>query len=243
MTDSEFHTPGWTNENLQQSIRASWNDWHVRAARSNLHLMKNLVPDAAAGTIPYINPADEALPAQRTSIPVQWHGFPAQVDAFVGQDNPDKYPATSDKGSQDLLPLPPQGYRWAFVDSTLDHELNLAVRHRQDEYLEWEPRFDSGVLRSITFVAEGWDYWEFLFTQDEKLAAQKYSDLLQTHVSADYLRFAHDIDLYLVRQSDGTRELKHSRFMLAGGSTGETNLTKGPALCIYHTEPTRRAPK
>jgi hypothetical protein len=150
VTDWSFHTPGWTDEDLPQSIRASWNDWHVRAARSNLDLMKKLVPDAATRTIPYVNPADEALPARRSSIPVQWQGFPAQVDASVGQDNPDKYLAAADKGSQDLLPLPPQGYRWAFVDSTLDHELDLAVRHRQDEYLEWEPRFDNGVLTRST---------------------------------------------------------------------------------------------
>ena len=63
-----------------------------------------------------------------------------------------------------------------------------------------------------------------------KLAAQKYSDLLQTHVSADDLRFAHDIDLYLVRQSDGTRELKHSRFMLAGGFNWRNQFNQGPGI-------------
>lgn len=229
MTDWIFHTPGRTDEDLPQSIRTAWNDWHVRAARSNIDDMKNLVPGAPAGSIPYVNPAAATVPAKRTSVPVEWQGFPAQVDAFFGQDNPDKYPAAADKGSEDISP-PPPGYRWAFVDSTLDHELALAVRHRQDEYLEWEPRFDNGVLRSITFVAEGWDYWEFLFAQDDKLTAQKYSDLLQTDVSADDLRFAHDVDLYLVRQSDGARQLDTRGVIRAGGFNWRNQLNQGPGI-------------
>ena len=112
MTYWIFRTPGRTDEDLPESIRTAWNDWHVRAARENIEDMKGLVPGAPAGSIPYVNPAEEALPAKRTSVPVEWQGFPAQIDVAFGQDNPDKYPAAADKGSEDMSrPLPPAELR------------------------------------------------------------------------------------------------------------------------------------
>lgn len=73
---------------MPEPIPTDWDRWQRHAAQENLAVLKALVPGAADATIPYVNPADQALPAGRTSVPVKWQGFRRGSNGWSGRTIP-----------------------------------------------------------------------------------------------------------------------------------------------------------
>src|SRR5207244_4252074 len=132
-----FGTPGGVDPELPKRVRQAWSDRQAAKAAENLDIMI-----AAAGAepaaIPYVDPTNPLLPAdrdaladraQRTTVSVEWDGFPAAVTAAFG-DGDAALRARAEKGSDDFGAL-------VAVDDD-QNRVELPVRHRQDEYLEWE---------------------------------------------------------------------------------------------------------
>jgi hypothetical protein len=176
--DWRFHTPGWVDSDLPQHILAAWHDHHVELAEEFLDDMRNALPPGSdPSVIPYVNPAAVEVPAQRTPTPVQWDGFPEAVDTrFRGSA---KYPQSDHLGHEDWFGFGVRDLPIVDVNTGAEFDIDCRVRDRQDEYLEWHAREVDGVLRSITFVCEGYDYYQFLFRQGEdgrERVAKRYRD-------------------------------------------------------------------
>lgn len=152
-----FSTPGNVDEDLPDLVKKAWHGVHVRLARCALEKLQK--QDGDTGFVPYVDPSDAEPPPRREPIPIVWQGFPAIMELLHG-DTEHALAEAEKKGMSDLGSV----VRLEDADGNL---VDGNVRHRQDEYLEWEAEHDeNGKLRAVTFVAEGYDYWEFLFEHD-----------------------------------------------------------------------------
>lgn len=178
MNDWRFHTPGWVDPKLPPHILDAWHDHHVGLAEQSLDFMRRALPPGTdPSVIPYVNPAAVEVPAERTPTPVQWDGFPEAVGKrFPGSA---RYPQSEHLGFEDWFGFGIPDLPIVDVKTQKEVDIDCRVRDRQDEYLEWHAREVDGVLRSVTFVCEGWDYYHFLFQQGEEgrqYVAQRYRD-------------------------------------------------------------------
>jgi hypothetical protein len=229
MNDWAFSTPGWVDDDLPTWIKREWHQWHACRAAENLDELRAMVPGTDPTSIPYVNPVTGDLSETRSTIPVEWEGFPARVTT-AHPDRDEALRAAVDKGYEDIRGEAPRGARWAFVDSD-GKEVDGRVRHRQDEYLEWEAQFDGDVLRSITFVAEGYDYWQFLFERDPDRVADAYGVRTgRAGVTPDDLRAADDLDLVLVPLDGGRPQLVAERVVRRGELNQRNQLNQGPGI-------------
>lgn len=162
-----YSTPGRVDDELPAHIKA---DWHFKIqciVRDQLAQIGKMASDG--GIIPFVDPtADAGVPDDRKLVPVPWPGFPAQV--ALTAPNPQQALINAEhKGLTDLHP--------AAIDVVDESgaSVDCRVRHRQDEYLEWEAEHDAdGRLVAVTFVAEGYDYWSFLFEKDPERVAEAF---------------------------------------------------------------------
>ena len=176
MGDWRFQTPGWVDDDLSQQIRDAWHEHHVALAEEFLgDMLRALPPGTDRSVIPYVSPADGGVPADRTPTSVQWDGFPEAVGKrFRGNA---RYAESQHLGHEDWFGFDLPDLAIVDVDTGAEVDIDCRVRDRQDEYLEWHAREVDGVLRSITFVCEGYDYYEFLFrqgAQGREHVAQRY---------------------------------------------------------------------
>lgn len=177
MVDWKFDTPGRVDHDvLASSVLRAWDAWHRNEAISNMDEMRKLLAQAGARdpltvTLPYANPAAEPLPNDRSQNPVGWDGFPKRLTDL--HDDPDVAEAASEvRGYDDLGAVRLVDQEGRVVDGS--------VRHQQDEYLEWEAERDSeGKVVAVTLVAEGYDYWSFLFEHDPQLVVDAFRDSSQ----------------------------------------------------------------
>lgn len=140
----------------------------------------------------YVHPGREAIPATAKTIPIQpWGAFPRAVDRQapwstdfppVQGDADGTLRAVEDLGDHD--------HRRGHFEDSDGKILQLPVRHRQDEYLEWSAERDAqGNLTRITFVAEGYDYFSALYDADEKAVVDLYREFTGIKgLNADDLR-------------------------------------------------------
>lgn len=162
MGDWRFHTPGWVDEDLPQEVHDAWHQHHAGLAREFLDDMHGLLPIGTdRSLIPYVDPLTSNVPPVDQSTPVSWEGFPESVTTVHG---PRALTEVEHQGYEDLFREPGEV---AIVDVNQQRRVDLdyRVRDRQDEYLEWHAHEVDGVLRSVTFVCEGYDYYSFLFDQ------------------------------------------------------------------------------
>ncbi|WP_152616082.1 hypothetical protein [Burkholderia pseudomallei] len=161
-----------------------------------------------APKLSYAHPATEVVPANAETLAVDaWGGFPRAVDrrapwtqAYppIDGDLDGTLRAVDDVGDEDWG----QG---VFVDRH-GRILNLPVRHRQDEYLEWMSQYDAdGRLTKIIFVAEGYDYFAALFEKDQNRVLDLYKEFTGvTTVKIDDLRA---VDGIYRRTNDGRTKI------------------------------------
>lgn len=106
-----------------------------------------------------------------------WTGFPHHVEDPQGNHR-----AAEHLGDED--------HRAGVFEDKDGNVLDLPVRDRQDEYLEWAARRDgNGKLAKLVFVAEGYDYYSELFKHDEAKVVALYQDFTGiASITADDLR-------------------------------------------------------
>jgi hypothetical protein len=214
MAGHRFDTPGGVDHEAGESFLARWHEWHALRARSNIADLRKL---GARGEIPYANPADEPVPASATTTAVPWEGFPASVTTRWGR-GPTALEQAESKGYDDVAAA-------GAVDET-GGEHDCKVRHRQDEYLEWEDLRDgSGRLAAVTFVCEGYDYWSELFSAEPGYVANEFSTSTGRLVHQDELRAP--ADLYY-RDGDGNR--LGEPFVEAGHYNYRNQVNQGPGI-------------
>lgn len=146
--------------------------------------------DQIAPMLAYVNPVvTQPDPAAETLAIAPWGGFPRAVERRAPWNfptDPDDltgiFRAVEETGAEDVGEA-------TFFDSE-GKVLELPVRHRQDEYLEWAVRRNQqGKITSIIFVAEGYDYFSALFRHDEQLVTEIYRDFTGVNsIVADDLR-------------------------------------------------------
>jgi hypothetical protein len=180
MDDWRFHTPGWVDADLPQQIHDAWHEHHLGLAERSLGEMRDALPQGTdASVVPYVNPAAPGaeVPQKRALTPVQWDGFPEAVGKrYRGSE---KFAQAEHLGHEDWWGFGAPEIPIVDVDTGEVVDIDCRVRDRQDEYLEWHAREVDGVLHSITFVCEGWDYFQFLFRQGEagrEHVAKRYRD-------------------------------------------------------------------
>jgi hypothetical protein len=169
-----FDTPGLVDADLDDSVTFAWHQWHATAARQNIAQMRRLLavehvdgvnPDTVQ--LPYADPSAEGIPGKSETSRPSWDGFPEHVTLEWGDD--EALARSEEKGYDDLGAV-------GLVDRD-GRLVHAPVRHRQDEYLEWEADHDrSGKLIGVTFVAEGWDYWAFLFEHDPERVVAAFQE-------------------------------------------------------------------
>jgi hypothetical protein len=136
---------------------------------------------ANAPSLGYIDPiATPPPPGGETVAVAPWGAFPQSVKLRrpwkdyppTEGDREGIHRAAEDLGDEDH----PAG---VFVDKN-DNVLQLPVRHRQDEYLEWVVRRNrEGQIVKAIFVAEGYDYYSTLFDNDEGRLLDLYRDFTE----------------------------------------------------------------
>lgn len=192
-----FDTPGFTTDFSDPQ------QWHDRMERVSEAIITSLVaqllqkdPDDVTdeeverlqGDLGYVNPVQEAPPTEAKPVNIQaWGGFPQAVErrdwseiasTFDPVDPTGQLRAVEQLGHEDYG-------KGVFVDFD-SMQLDLPVRHRQDEYLEWEVGKGG---RSVTFVTEGYDYFAELFRNDESAVVDLYREFTQNDsITADDLR-------------------------------------------------------
>ncbi len=166
VADWRFNTPAWEDdERLPKDLRDAWHQNHVDLATQLLDEIAMLV-GGDRSLVPYVNPVGGAIPESVKTTPVPWDGFPEAV--------------TRRYGGRDLLEVEHLGVEdlgGPIIDLDTGEEADVdedlvKVRDRQDEYLEWHEERVDGVLTSVTFVCEGYDYYGFLFDASE--AGRRY---------------------------------------------------------------------
>lgn len=216
MAEWIFDAPGWLKD---FSDPGRWNALMAREAEDIVTILVatalNKNPDDVtdqdkAGIrdkLAYVNPTQSPPPDGATTIAIQgWNGFPRGVVRAspwkeyppVDGDLDGNYRAAEHHGDEDHAP-------GRFVDRH-GQVLELPVRDRQDEYLEWVAKHDSeGKIVKLTFVAEGYDYFYELFKKDEEAVVGLYQHFTgDTSIKADDLRAKNGI--YRLRDEDGARE-------------------------------------
>jgi hypothetical protein len=154
MDEWRFTTPGNVDQDLPREVLDAWHLQQAADAEGNIASMvavlreSNGDPTIEADDVAYVLPAGNNLPAARTTASVGWEGFPERV-----LNHDDELDRADHIGTEDR----PGTH---FADGTTE---GLGVRDRQDEYLEWLATQRDGVLDSVTFVCEGYDYYSFLF--------------------------------------------------------------------------------
>ena len=133
--------------------------------------IKRHAPDLA-----YVDPVATSPASAGETVPVApWPAFPRAVlrrgpwteFPHHPEDRQGSFRAAEHLGDEDHRP-------GVFVDEA-GNELDLPVRDRQDEYLEWVARRDAGgKLAKVIFVAEGYDYFSELFKHDEQAVVDIY---------------------------------------------------------------------
>jgi len=196
------------------------NDWHAAMSDEARDIILILVgatlgkrpEDVTEGdianvreTLAYADPTKTPPPGGSETFPVQaWNGFPRAVTRRgpwqefppMPGDAQGNYRAVEHLGDEDIGTLVDQHHK----------VLNLPVRDRQDEYLEWAVRRrNDGKIIRLTFVAEGYDYFARLFEHDQARTLDLYRDFtgLST-LKADDLRAMNGI--YAV-SSQGTQTI------------------------------------
>lgn len=206
MAGFRFQTPGRVDGHLSTRVHNAWSTWHAERAAENLNDIVALAGGLAADeSIPYVNPATSAVPARRTIVSVPWDGFPASVTAEFG-DGEDALRATEDRSCNDLFE-PEPGQRMVITNRKGD-VVEGSVRARQDEYLEWHATSAHGKLTSVTFVAEAYDYWQFLFRENEDYVVERYNTWARPadrDLTPDDLRAKED--LFFALEENGERRL------------------------------------
>lgn len=146
---------------------------------------------AARSELAYVDPTVDPPPPGAETLPISaWGAFPHAVAVrapwaeFPTDDSdPDgRHRAVEHLGDEDHGD-------GVFVDGQ-GRMLDLPVRDRQDEYLEWSATRDSaGRITRLTFVAEGYDYFAALFAEDEVGTAKLFGDLTGlSNLTPDHLR-------------------------------------------------------
>lgn len=197
MSQWNFDAPGWLQDFSDPAA------WHGAMEREAQGIVVNLVQsvlgrdevtdaevEATAPELAYANPANSAPPAAAQTVPIApWSAFPKAVDRKAPFDLPDdpvdvdgSLRAAEHRGSEDLRNLP--------LQDRDRNPLDLPVRDRQDEYCEWAVRRNSeGKMTKAIFVAEGYDYFDTLFSHDEQAVVDIYREFTQNNVlTADDLR-------------------------------------------------------
>ncbi|MGC6329003.1 hypothetical protein [Rhizorhabdus sp. FW153] len=179
--------------------------WHaVMAAHADdmlwqlaAHALDNKISSLTAAdldhfgpALAYAHPLYQPVPPNAETVALKpWSGFPRFVDRHapwplppIPHDLDGSLRTVEDLGDHDYAP-------GRFVDGDGD-PVDLPVRHRQNEYLEWAARRGAdGRLSSITFVAEGHDYFSALFDADERAVVELYQRFTGVPgITADALR-------------------------------------------------------
>jgi hypothetical protein len=150
-------------------------------------------------TLAYVDPVASPPPANAETVGIApWGGFPRAVERrapWSFPQDPDDvtgiFRAVEHHGEGDHAPG-----EFRDFDGT---RLDLPVRDRQDEYVEWVVRRDStGKITKAIFVAEGYDYYDALFDHDEQLVASMYREFTGvSQITADDLRAPRGIRRHL----------------------------------------------
>ncbi len=223
----KYSTPGHEDSDLPDGIKDLWHARMAGIARDGVLELSQQESDG--GIIPFIDPtAPSGVPDQRRPTPVVWPGFPAQV-ALAASDPQQALIATEDHGISDLDSRSSPAVE--MVDAS-GAPIDGRVRHRQDEYLEWEAEHDAdGRLVAVTFVAEGHDYWSFLFEHAPEKVAKMFQDSTGNgSIQPDDLRAKSEI---IVVHENGRRQSS-----ARASTTGGTSSTRGRGSSTCRTPPT-----
>jgi len=169
MSGWRFHTPGWVDKDeLPTEFHDAWHDHQASLAREFIDDMRSMSPpNTDRDAIPYVNPIEATVPEARTPTPVPWDGFPEAVSTRFSGD--EAYTEVEHLGHEDFFGFGIDDAQVVEViirdeqEELVPSDLDCRVRDRQDEYLEWHATTVDGVLKSVTFVCEGYDYYEFMF--------------------------------------------------------------------------------
>jgi hypothetical protein len=179
--------------------------WHDEMAREARDIVTELVASATgkdprnvtdediraiSHTLAYVDPVASPPPEDAETIGIApWGGFPRAVE----RQAPWPFPSDPDDVTGNHRAVEHLGeedhYDGEFRDFD-GNRLDLPVRDRQDEYLEWVVRRNSeGKITKAIFVAEGYDYYAALFNYDEQRVVEMYQQFTGvTQLSADDLR-------------------------------------------------------
>lgn len=192
-----FEPPGFTTD-FSDPQR-----WHSRMQSISEQIIESLVAQVLGkdsrdvtpaeiknlqGDLGYVNPVQETPPAAAKPVNIQaWGGFPQAVERRDWSDIASVFDPVDPTGQlRAVEQLGHEDYgRGDFIDGE-NAQLSLPVRHRQDEYLEWEVGNDG---RSVAFVTEGYDYFAELFRHDEQGVVDIYKEFTKNDaITADDLR-------------------------------------------------------
>jgi hypothetical protein len=187
----DFHDPGDWHTAMQEQARAIITILVGSALSKNPNDVTDGDIASQRENLAYVDPTESPPPAAAETVPIQaWNGFPRSVTRRspwleyppIEGDLDGNYRAVEHLGDEDHRP-------GVFVDRN-DAVLNLPVRDRQDEYLEWAAvRNSDGKIIKLTFVAEGYDYFSELFRHDEQRVVEIYRDFTGVaSLKADDLR-------------------------------------------------------
>ncbi len=205
---SDFANPGKWHDRMADLCRDIVRSMVAEVLGKMVEDVTQSEVDTLSPKLGYVDPTVEEPPEDADVVNIQaWSGFPRAVERLDWSDiasqfdpvDPDgRYRAVEGLGDEDH----PRG---VFTDFS-GTQLSLPVRHRQDEYLEWEVAQDG---RSVAFVSEGYDYYSALFAENE----QAVVDLYREHtgngsITADDLRAPNGIVRWF---DDGGRRLVAQR--------------------------------
>jgi hypothetical protein len=199
---TDFTDPGKWHEEMEQTAEGIIFQLAAEVLGRDPQTLDEL--DALRPELGYADPTKETVPdGAETLSTAQWFGFPQSVERrdwpditqVQNIDDPQGfYRAVEDLGNEDIGN--------ARIYDRQGHLYELPVRHRQDEYLEWQV---SANQREITFVSEGYDYFSALFDADEDAVVSLYRKFLKTDaVTADDLRAPQGL---FFRSSSGERTI------------------------------------
>ena len=139
--------------------------------------------------IGYVDPTKEEPPATAETVNIQaWGGFPRAAERRDWSDivNEQFDPNDPDGRYRAVEMLGDEDHQAGIFVNRFGNRLDLPVRHRQDEYLEWAVANDG---RSIAFVSEGYDYFAELFRENPQRVVELYHEFTgDESITADDLR-------------------------------------------------------